>query len=81
MFSIKQFYLHLISTGVFFFGKLQGTYNWLFFMYFEVPPFNNNEMVTLFLEQLEIRPTTTVTPLNDMDKETKRLIFFGKRTF
>ena len=46
-----------------------------------------NEMVTLFLEQLEIRPTTTVTPLNDLDKKkikTKRLIFFGffgKRTF
>ena len=34
------------------------------------------EMVTLFLEQLEIRPTTTVTPLNDLDKKkTKRLDF------
>ena len=41
-----------------------------------------NEMVTLFLEQLEIRPTTTVARLNDLDKKmTKRLIFFGKGTF
>ena len=28
-------------------------------------------MVTLFLEQLEIRPTTTLTPLNDLDKNKK----------
>ena len=34
------------------------------------------EMVTLFLEQLEIRPTTTVTLLNDLDKKKDEKVDF-----
>ena len=36
--------------------------------------FLKNEMVTLFLEQLKLRPTT-ITPLNDLDKKTEKVDF------